>query len=64
MTENYQKHRKMQVTKSQLVFAWCLVGVVHGASFLDQPQKEVKQNQRNCTLLLTFNQESPATLKK
>ena len=54
----------MQVTKSQLVFARCLIGVVHGAGFLDQTEKEVKQNQRNCTLLLTFNQESPATLKK
>lgn len=48
----------MQVTKSQLVFARCLIGVVHGASFLDQTQKEVKQNTE---LHITFDIQSRIT---
>ena len=49
----------MQVTKSQLVFARCLTGVVHGASFLDQPQKEVKAKSKE--LYITFDIQSRIT---
>ena len=49
------KRGKTQVTESWLVLVLHLIGWVGGASFLDQSQSEVEQNQWNLGLLSTLN---------
>lgn len=45
---NDQKRGKTQATKSRLGIGWRLIGWEHGgASFLDQSETDLKQNQRN-----------------
>lgn len=44
---NDQKRGKTQATKSRLGIVWRLIGWEHGgASFLDQSETDLKQNQR------------------
>ena len=49
------KRGKTRVTESWLVLVLHLIGWVGGASFLDQSQSEVEQNQWNLGLLSTLN---------
>ena len=52
---NYLKRGKTRMTKSWLVLVLHLIGWEVDASFLDQSQSEVKQNQSNSGLLSKFN---------
>ena len=53
---NDQKRGKTQATKSRLGIGWRLIGWEHGgASFLDQSETDLKQNQRNPGLLSKLN---------
>ena len=51
------KPPEARVTESWLVLALHLIGWVGGASFLDQSQSEVEQNQWNLGLLSTLNRK-------
>ena len=52
------KHRETRVTKSWLMLVLHLIGWGSGASFVDQSQNKVKQNQCNPGLLLTLSKMS------
>ena len=52
---NYLKRGKRRAAKLWLVLVLHLIGWESGASFFDQSQREVKQNQSNPWLLSTLN---------
>ena len=57
--EKYRlKRRETRVTKSWLMLVLHLIGWGSGASFVDQSQNKVKQNQCNPGLLLTLSKMS------
>ena len=62
-TRSKAKRGKTRVTKSRLFLVLQLIGWVGGASFLNQSESVVKQNQRNSAITFDSQLKTPLSFE-